>query len=167
MKFKAKVIDFYLGYPVLTDLLTLIILQFLYFKKHTNLTLGLKENELFEAMSNITNISVSLSGFILAALTIIIAFRANIRLKDPEESLNALELIFNTSHYRTITSVFRWSLIELCFWSILSHFTFIYHTFLNYSFFENVFVSTSIILFMALIRSLFTLFIIISLDHSK
>jgi len=59
--------------------------------------------------------SISLAGFVLASLTIIITFRDNINHKEivrkieKKEKLDGIELIFCSRHYKRIVGVFSWA----------------------------------------------------------
>lgn len=55
---------------------------------------------------------VSMAGFMLAALTIMVTFRANIKTRLPDEALNSLELILSGNHYKGIVEIFKSSIIE-------------------------------------------------------
>jgi hypothetical protein len=66
------------------------------------------------SFSDIVNTSISLAGFILAALTIIVTFKDNISHKEnssekPKVEMSGLELLFSSKHYKRIVGVFSWA----------------------------------------------------------
>ena len=107
-----RIADFYILRPILID----IIICALIWVIGTNLSLfefKLTNKEIqISIMSSIIGTDVSLAGFILAALTIIVTFKSNIKTKGMEEATDALELIFSSSHYKAIKRVFKLAIIE-------------------------------------------------------
>ena len=97
-KLRNKTLDFYLKFPLFSDGILVFILYVLHNKvSFFEFTLTDKNNQL-NILSNLIGTSVSLSGFILAALTIIVTFKSNIKAKKIEESDNPLEMIFSSIH---------------------------------------------------------------------
>jgi glycerol uptake facilitator-like aquaporin len=107
-----RIADFYILRPILTDIIICILIWVV----GTNLSLiefKLTNKEIqISILSSIIGTDVSLAGFILAALTIIVTFKSNIKTKGMEEATDALELIFSSSHYRAIKRVFKLAIIE-------------------------------------------------------
>lgn len=111
-KTKNRIFDIYFDKSIIIDLLIIIIfcvvsnnIAFVPFK------LVDKSNQL-NVMSNLIGTCISLAGFILAALTIIVAFKSNLKAKGIEQSENAMEMILSSNHYHNIVSVFKKAIIE-------------------------------------------------------
>jgi hypothetical protein len=114
-KFKLNVLDFYFKYPFRSDLLLLCIcfIVFYLFRSY------IKEPEDFTKIdgliSNITSSIVSLTGFILASLTIIVTVKSNIKIRNLVHAENSMELLLSSGNYKSIILVFRDAIIELVF----------------------------------------------------
>jgi glycerol uptake facilitator-like aquaporin len=118
---------------------------------------------LLNIISNLIGTCVSLAGFILAALTIIVTFKSNLKVKGIEHSDNALELIFSSQHYDNIVKVYRDAILEFVILSILLYFVWAFSDFLN----DSLTFATMIGIEMAsftILRSLFILFKILKLE---
>lgn len=90
-----KSIDFYLDHPLIVDFIIIILLVL--GQQFCPLRILFKFDVIAQTaiLSNLIGTSVSLAGFILAALTIIVSFKSNIACKKPENAKNPLELIFS------------------------------------------------------------------------
>ena len=166
-RIKDTIIDKYLAYPIIFDLFLVVIVWLV--SKNSNLiafTLIDKLNQI-NILSNIIGTDVSLAGFILAALTIIVTFKSNIKTKKLEDSKSPLEMIFTSDHYTNIVTVFKQAIIEftLCFtflfiiWASSDH--------LNIWTINRVVVTGIIITTTTIFRSLFILFMILNMNHKK
>ena len=117
MKTIDKIIDKYLACPILCDFI-LASIVWLMTKNFSFFEFKLidKTNQI-NILPYIISADVSLAGFILAALTIIVTFKSNLKAKGIEDSNDALEMIFSSKHYESIVTVFKKSLIEfiICF----------------------------------------------------
>nr|GFA63109.1 hypothetical protein [Tanacetum cinerariifolium] len=71
------------------------------------------QNQTNSAMEFVKTIIQEWTRFIIAALTIIVTFKANITAKKLEESVNGMELLFNSDNYGRIVNVFQLAIIEL------------------------------------------------------
>lgn len=161
-----KAIDFYLDHPLFVDLL--IILSMLvgnYFLP----TLVLFKFELSAQnaiLSSLIGTSVSLAGFILAALTIIVTFRSNIACKKPENAKNPLELIFSTEHYQNIIKVFKDAIIELATTFIGLYIIWIISENLKPELIVQANIYGGLLIFLSLFRTLFILFLVLKLHKN-
>lgn len=167
MNFIDKIIDKYLKYPILIDfLLVLVVWSFSKNIELFNFTLIDKPNQV-NLLSNIISTDVSLAGFILAALTIIISFKSNLQSKGVESPSNALDLILNTKHYNSIVKTFKKSILEfvICFITMFI----IWASVDNLSIYTlNRFcVSGILVTSIALLRSLYILLSVLSLENYK
>lgn len=130
------------------------------------INLSLKEAQL-GILSNIISTDVSLAGFILAALTIIVTFKSNIKVKSMDDASDSLELIFSSKHYPKIKRVFKLAIVEFC---VL--FVFLYCVWLlneNIELLDLSIVNVCALITSALIvlRTLAVLFYVIDLDERK
>ena len=166
-KLRNKILDFYLKFPLISDGVLVFILYILHNKvSFLNFTLTDKNNQL-NILSNLIGTSVSLSGFILAALTIIVTFKSNIKAKMIEESANPLEMIFSSIHYPNIVRAFRIAISEfsVCFivlyifWASSDNFSI--HTI------NLIICSGILIISMTILRSLLVLFKILVMENIK
>lgn len=159
------IIDKYLAFPIYIDI---IIVSSLWIgSKKINLThfvLVDKSNQI-NILSNIIGTDVSLAGFILAALTIIVTFKSNLKAKGIKESNTPLEMILTSKHYIGIVNVFKQAIIEftLCFiflfliWTVSDN--------LTIRTINRAVVTGIIITSASILRSLFVLFTILKLDN--
>lgn len=160
-----ELIDSYLQYALSIDFVLLGVLWFLNSKVYLfDFDYKSKEEHL-NIVESIIGASISLAGFILASLTIIVAIRSNILSKTPESAENPLELFFSSGTYKAIVKVFKIAIIELIFCFIIS-----YIITISSANFENDFLFKSLICLIYLIsvstiRSLFVLFLLIDVDQ--
>jgi hypothetical protein len=113
-KLSDKIIDFYLKYAIVIDLFLGCIL--IYGGK-TRCLIDAKviaDTDFSSFYSNITSSLISLLGFLIAALTVIITFKSNLKAKLTAEEfdrLNELDLII-ASKYPDILQLFKSALFE-------------------------------------------------------
>jgi hypothetical protein len=111
-----KAIDFYTKYALFFDFLIIGMLMYLVRRYQIDFLLPKQRSEVENLMSNVVSTIVSLTGFILTALTIIVSVKANIKIKSLEEAANGMELLLSTKNYKLIVFVFRNAIIELITW---------------------------------------------------
>ncbi len=118
--------DLYLRNPLFWDfLIVLVIIIFSSLFSVLPFVISDKLNQI-SAISYLIASCVSLAGFSLAALTVIVTVRANIRARNISEADNALDFILSSKHYPGIVQVFKNSIVEFiiifislfCFWGI-------------------------------------------------
>lgn len=167
MKVFDKVIDKYFAFPIIFDFVIVGIVWFCskYFSVFDFKLLD-KTNQI-NIMPYIISADVSLAGFILAALTIIVTFKSNLTVKGIEDSDNALEMIFSSKHYNSIVKVFKKSLVEfiLCFvfifivWASVDN--------LSIRTINRINITGILLTTFAIVRSLYILFVILNLTKYK
>ena len=158
-------VDNYLNYAFIIDVVIIGVLwifnsNFSFFEFEHN-----KNDVNVDIIGNIIGASISLAGFILASLTIIVAIRSNIKSKIPEQAQTPLELFFSVGTFKTIVKVFKIAIIELviCFvisyilWTISSNIS-------NELMFKSI-VSMIFLMSVSTIRSLFVLFLLIDVSE--
>lgn len=127
----------------------------------------LKKTDELTYIAYLSSSGVTLAGFIIAALTIVISVKSSLKSKGFEESENAMHYILSTHHYKKIVKTFIDSIIEL-----ISVFIFLYITWLfseNISE-KNIFKAISISTFGIIaptFRSVLVLFTVLNLEHLK
>ena len=107
----------YIKKPLLYDLMLIALFISLkyYVTSFKQCEIVLNLDNLKAILSDTINTSISLAGFVLASLTIIVTFKDNINHKDisnkikDHEDLSGMELIFTSKHYKRIVGVFSWS----------------------------------------------------------
>lgn len=101
----------YLQYPLLSDMgLSLLAAVVFYFVARR---FGIETKDLSGVQNSLAGTAVSLAGFILTGLTIIVTIRANLSFKGVEKSTSGLELIFNSWAYKRVVGVFKGAILEL------------------------------------------------------
>lgn len=167
MKAIDKTIDTYFSHAILLDILlaTIIWLCSKYIPL-IDFKLIDRANQIY-ILPYIISADVSLAGFILAALTIIVTFKSNLKAKGIEDAANALEMIFSSKHYESIIKVFRKSLIEFVICFILLFFLWTSSDNFSIHTINRIIVSGILLTSLAIIRSLYILFVILDLDKHK
>lgn len=111
----ASILDIYFKHPFWGDLIIIIIILLVLFFNKDKIHEIKDSSKIDNVIGNIISSMISLAGFILASLTIIVTVKSNIKLKKIEDSDNGLELLLTSENYKKIVSVFRDSIIELIF----------------------------------------------------
>lgn len=159
-----KIIDIYLEMALLIDFLVATLVWFCAYNfSFLDFIIKDKDNQI-SLLQELISTSVSLAGFILAALTIIVTFKSNLKAKSIENSDNALDLIFSTGHYDNIVRVFKSSIIELVFCFVALFIVWASTDNLDVIIINKVNVCAILLTSFAIVRSLMVLFMILSLD---
>lgn len=161
-----KFFDFYYRFPLLIDLLICAIVwivnsQFCVFE------IAISSETLKSILSSIIDTSVSLAGFILAALTIIVSFKSNLKAKSVNEANSAFELIFSSKHYYGIVSAFKNSIMELTILFFLLYSLWLITDSVDSNVLFKSIVLGVIVLSTSVLRSLALLFSILSLEAKE
>lgn len=167
MKKIDHIIDKYLAHPISFDI---VIVAIIWYASNNfsifDFILTDKTNQI-NIIPYIISADVSLAGFILAALTIIVTFKSNIQSKGMNDATNALELIFSSKHYSKIVQVFRKSLIELVLCFIFLFCAWLSMDNLSILTINRINVTGIIITTLAISRSLFILFMVLDMEKHK
>jgi len=162
-----RLIDTYFSHPILFDIvLAAIIWISSNYCSIIEFKLTNRTNQI-NILPYIISTDVSLAGFILAALTIIVTFKSNLRAKGIEDSENALEMIFSSKHYESIIKVFKKSLIEFVMCFIILFFVWVSSDNLTIQIINRIVISGVFLTSLAIIRSLYILFVVLDLDKHK
>ncbi|MBL1411099.1 hypothetical protein [Sphingobacterium faecale] len=163
----TKIIDYYLENPLRCDFLAIctliagnwLIPAFIQFK--------FDPSAQADIISDLISTSVSLAGFILAALTIIVSFRSNIACKNPENAKNPLELLFSTAHYQNVIKIFKGAIIELTVVFVGLYLVWIIAENVNSEILLQANVYGGLLILFSLFRTLFTLFLVLKMDKHE
>lgn len=167
MKNFRTLVDNYLNYAFTIDAL-LIFLYLWFFNKFSFVTIIYNsKNSNLEILGNIIGASVSLAGFILASLTIIVAIRSNISNKLPEQSKSPLELFFSIGTFTTIVKVFKIAITELILCFIISYIVWTISENVTNEFIFKTIIILIFLMSVSTIRSLFVLFLLINSDTNN
>lgn len=161
-----ELVDSYLQYALFIDIAVIGILWLLNSKVHLfEFEFEFKsKTEHLSLIENIIGASISLAGFILASLTIIVAIRSNILSKQPESSENPLELFFASGTYKAIVKVFKIAITELVLCFIVSYIITISSANLENNFLFKSLIGLIYLVSVSTMRSLFVLFLLIDVD---
>lgn len=164
--------DFYFKKPILWDaivvvLLWVISLNISYLLSNLNLPLikVLDKGTLLNYLSNLVETNVTLAGFIIAALTILVTVKSSLKARGYEDAENALEYIFSTKHYASIIKVFVKSISELVLILIILYVVWLVSENINEKNIYRVLIFSTFGLLTSLLRSLFVLFNVLSLEN--
>ncbi len=115
---QAKLFDFYLARPIIIDfgLISLFLILTIFLNWFRCVSLSIEQAG--SIYSAVISTCISLAGFILAALTIIVTFRSNLKAKGFDDSKNALDFILSSKMYRQIVLVYRKAILEFIFISL-------------------------------------------------
>lgn len=106
-----KLLDGYLRHPLKYDLFLSILCVLALHRWAIHLPLASFDRATI--LSSLAGAAVSLAGFILAALTIIATFRANVATKRVLESVTKMESLLNGPAYGEIVNVFKGAIVGL------------------------------------------------------
>lgn len=163
----TKLMSIYLEIPITLDILFITAFYFIHRKAIPFFELKVGDNaSQVSIISYLISSAVSLAGFILAALTIIVTFKSNLKSKSSDIE-TPLDYIFSKKYYSQIVDIFKSAITEfsLCFvllfifWAIAENLSSIT---LNFVVFASI-----ISILLTTYRSLNVLFKILTLDKSQ
>ncbi len=168
-----NILNVYIKRPLLYDLL-LCVLLILVINAFKPTDILVTQENATSAFSDIISTSVSLAGFILAALTIIVTFKDNISHKEKYsegqnkgEEPSGLELLFNSKHYKRIVGVFSWAaFIFIMLFLVFSILKLLISKIPACAYLEIV-IAGIVLIFTSIFRSLLILYNVIKLQIAK
>jgi hypothetical protein len=106
-----KILNTYIKRPILWDIIVTALGCYIYSLCISRFCINLNYDiELIKSIiSDLISTSISLAGFVLASLTIIVTFKDNISNKQKPDEVNGIELLFSSKHYGRIVGVFTWA----------------------------------------------------------
>lgn len=156
-KIKLAVLDIYLFLPITFDLIIAGIVWYVG-KCHPVFKVEIpKQETLGNMIGNLIGIDISLAGFILTALTIIVSLKSNV-LSKSEDLLSPMETLFSGAHYDLIVSTFKKAIIELSICSGLLYVAWLFDGTEMVDFWFRVVISAILCSALAVLRSLYVLF---------
>jgi hypothetical protein len=161
---KKTVMDWYLRWPLISDVAMSVLFYFLI---DTFLLLESSDETKTThvgVMNSVISTCVSLAGFILAALTIIVTFKSNLKAKGINEAEDAMELILSSRHYDSIVSVFKVAIVEFVLITIGLYLASAFVDELRPSFIQMLTLCSISLTSLTICRSLFVLFKILNLE---
>ena len=160
---RDKILDLYINNALVCDALLVFVIWILN-SNYSIVTYTIaKKEENISILSDTIAASISLAGFILAALTIIAAIKSNLANKTPQDARNPLELFFSPTNYRTIMKVFQGSIKELTCCCIVAYTTWIPIENISNILLFKILVSIIFIISISLTRSLMVLYKIVNM----
>jgi hypothetical protein len=108
---KARVLDVYFKFPIIWDAVLGVLLAAVLYLGKTRMSVDTKD--ISGVQNSLAGTAISLAGFILTSLTIIVTLRANLSYKGVEGSSNGLELILNSWAYKKIVNIFKGAIQKL------------------------------------------------------
>jgi len=118
-----------------------------------------------DILSDIISASISLAGFILAALTIIVSMRSNIGNKPENQVRSPMELFFSDANYSKVLSAFQIAIVELTSIFILSYVIWISVANVDNELLFSILLALFFMIGSCVIRTLSILFMIINIDR--
>ena len=159
----------YMRWPLVADFaLTLLAYSAVHFgSDYFNFNLRFSRDTLLDIIPSTIGTCVSLAGFILAALTIIVSFKSSIETRGMADAQNALQMIFSSKHYPLIVMVFKKAIYELVIVFVVLYIAWLFETELRTTPVLIVACSSIMLLCLTTFRSMLFLFRIINLEKFK
>lgn len=180
-----RVLSFYFNWAIAIDFALVFVLFTTV--SHYNLAnffeVANKENWILSRLESLVSMNVSLAGFVLAALTIIVAIKSNLDSKseiggtkcryplieESESDTNPtsespMKLIFSSQHYTSIVRVYRKSISEFILSLIACHVVIAIHEYIEVKHFYILALALAFLTIAPLVRSIVVLFKILDLE---
>ncbi len=171
--FHIKVINWYLKRPIICDTVFTIVLLFALLVLQKKGLVSTFDCEIIKSLnSDLISTSISLAGFILASLTIIVTFKdsvtsRNIDIQDSKKNQNGRDLFFLSKHYYPTVNIFyRASLILLLIFFLLAIVKVINNN-LDNEIYSLIIIGSLIIIVTTVFRNLYLLLQIIKLQNQE
>ncbi|MCO6357397.1 hypothetical protein [Roseivirga pacifica] len=124
-------LDRYFKYPILYDVIIGLTISSITFLLQLKEVLQIEEERVFQTLSDVSNISLTLTGLILTMLTVLITFKSNAMVKDQKSELtekevennepNLFELFFQSELYFVTVSHLKGSIAVLLLCSTIGY----------------------------------------------
>lgn len=178
-----RILNIYIKRPLFWDIVTTIALCFLYYLllSKFSFSLNFDKDIIASILSDLISTSISLAGFVLASLTIIVTFKDNISQKieannnqntsnsniTAKSSSSGIALLFSSKHYGRIVGVFTWAVfIYLGLFLILS-FLKLFIGKIPIDYFAYVCIIPIVLITLTIFRSVLVLYKIIKLQLKR
>lgn len=175
-----SILNIYIKRPLLWDIIIAALICFLYnfLLKKIPLNISINQDLITSIFSDLIGTSISLAGFVLASLTIIVTFKDNITQKananlsnvdesNDDNNPSGIELLFSSKHYGRIVGVFTWAVfIYLLLFLILSFFK-LFVGKIEESFYVYLCIVPIVLITLTIFRSVLVLYRIIKLQLAR
>ena len=160
--FFERLSDFYLEWPLFGD--AVIAGSLVLFLHKTAKLIPLDASSPETVLNSLAGTAISLAGFILTGLTIIVSIRANLTAKGLKDVYSGVELLFNSTHYEKVVRVFKQAIQGLVIGAIVAYGTIFFTERITERHALLIGAVVLVEIGMALWRCLFVLFAIIQLE---
>jgi hypothetical protein len=117
-------LDFYLDFSLACDI---VFASLIFIVPHRFICVKiLTEENFLDLLSNLVSTCVSLAGFMITALTVVVTFKSSIVAKGLQDATNALELIVSSKLYPKIVNVYTGAILEFLLLTIILYFVWIF-----------------------------------------
>lgn len=181
-----KMLNTYIKRPLLWDiiLIVLICVGYYFILQKLSLDINITKEIVTSTLSDLINTSISLAGFVLASLTIIVTFKDNlsqkkaVQINQTKEDLekaketkeineSGMALLFSSKHYGRIVGVFTWAVfIYLAMFLFLSMLK-LFIDKIPMSIYEYLCIAPIVLTALTIFRSVLVLYKIIKLQLKK
>lgn len=175
-----KVLNIYIKHPLLWDILFAAIICFLFnfLLSKVDLYIAINQDLITSIFSDLIGTSISLAGFVLASLTIIVTFKDNISQKYNAHSSNlgegfvnknqsGIALLFSSKHYGRIVGVFTWAVFIYLFLFFVLSFLKLFIGKIEDKFYVYLCIVPIVIITLTIFRSVLVLYKIIKLQLAR
>ncbi len=181
LSFSEKLLKRYLSSPIIIDCILIVLawmteykIRLVMLKHHLPLLTVLDITKDKSYFSSIISTLVALSGFMIAALTIMITVKASLKARGYSDSDNALDYLFTTKIYSEILRVFKHTITEFIALIFITYLSWLW--FSNNKFFSadidgvfafKIICSITFAASTAIVRSLYIFFRVLNLENYK
>lgn len=175
-----NILNTYIKRPLLWDLLIAATVCFIYNFLLNKICLNISINQdlITSIFSDLISTSISLAGFVLASLTIIVTFKDNITQKNNANASNAkepvvnksqsgIELLFSSKHYGRIVGVFTWAVFIYLFLFLVLSFLKLFIGKIDETFYAYLCIVPIVLITLTIYRSVLVLYRIIKLQLAR
>jgi hypothetical protein len=175
-----NILNIYIKYPLLWDIIIAVVICFLYnfLLSKIDLNIAINQDLITSIFSDLIGTSISLAGFVLASLTIIVTFKDNISQKNNANSSNSSEdiisknqsgiaLLFSSKHYSRIVGVFTWAVFIYLFLFLILSFLKLFIGKIDDKFYVYLCIVPIVLITLTIFRSVLVLYKIIKLQLAR
>lgn len=168
--FIYRLLDFYLKRPFIYDLIISVFFGIVFWFLVTNGCINFESSEIIQSINtDLISVTISLAGFILASLTIIVTFKDSVDAKGKklEEVETGKDLFFSSGSYFTSVKVFYRSAIILLLMFLVLSLAKLVKIDVDNIFYSLFSVVCIVIITLTVLRSLYLLIMIIKLQTNR
>lgn len=177
------ILNTYIKRPLLWDIIITLAICFLYslLVKKFCLSFNFDINIITSILSDLISTSISLAGFVLASLTIIVTFKDNISQKtevvnndvtndntnQKEVKSSGIVLLFSSKHYGRIVGVFTWAVFIYLGLFLMLSFLKLFISKISLEYYAFICIIPIVLITLTIFRSVLVLYKIIKLQLKK